>query len=122
MDVFYQPISGLNIENSPGANSDTAQVSANFLAGGNNGFHHVPGLESEGAFTPRQISTRETVLCQSRALVAAASRRFDTEYRLIPALNGVGVSNTGGVQTMLLRYLQSVTIPLRVAAAGDFDR
>ena len=52
MDTLYQPCCGLNVKTAAGADGDAAQVSTRFLAGGDDGFHQVPGLESESVFAP----------------------------------------------------------------------
>ncbi|MCC7220168.1 MAG: DNA cytosine methyltransferase [Candidatus Contendobacter sp.] len=76
-NALNHPLRDLRVETSRGTNGNTPKIGTGFLAFGDFGFHHVPGLESLNAFLSSQIAARESIGIESSSLITAASRRFN---------------------------------------------
>ena len=117
-EIPWISISGLDVETAAGSDGNAAQVSAGFFACGHNSFHHIPSLEAENALVSGEIS----IFCQACALVTPAAHSFDDEDGLLPMLQGIDKPHAGGVETMFLRDLHPVSIPLGPSTTSDFYR
>jgi hypothetical protein len=105
MDALYQSGGGLDVETATGPYGDPAQVGTCLLASRYYRPHEVPRLESEGALAAGQVSAREAVLVEPRALIAAASGGLEAEYGLLLVLNGIHMTNAGGIEAMFFGHL-----------------
>jgi hypothetical protein len=71
-------------------------------------------------FASGQVSAREAVLVEPCTLIATASDGLDAEYGLLPVMNGIHMTNAGGIEAMFFGYLQPATVVFGSSTAGDF--
>ncbi len=99
-DTLHDPETNLYIEATRGADGDTAGVCALLRASRNAGADKIAGTKAEVVFMAGQITAREAISGEARALVRASTHALNAQGDLVRAEQLIDLADARCVQRM----------------------